>query len=539
MTLLVLSGMGGIAPRVTPELLPDGKAQTASNVRLHKGGVAALRAPSTVATPTKSGTAVTIHRFGKNQPEGQYWFKWTTAVNVARGPIAGDTEEKTYYTGDGVPKETSSTMALTGGTDYPVGYHNLKLPAPTAAPTLTQVSGAGPALEEQRAYVYTNIESFSGQVKESGPSPAAIGTADASHLLRVSGFSAIPSEGPHDIIGRRIYRSVTSSSGTDYYLVKTVLLTDTPNDSVTDDTADTSVGEALPSLYWDTPPDDLAGLVTLPSGAMCGFSGKEVCFSEIGMPHAWPDKYRLTADYNIVAVVPMGQGVIVLTDGYPYFINSGDPSSAQMIKLDEEQACVSARSAVAFGGGVIYASPDGLVMITSSGAKILTDALYDREAWQSLTPSGIFAAKHDGRYYGFLASGGFILDSDGNFTTHDVTATACYVDPVLDQLYIAVGTAIQKWDAGAAKTHTWKSKKYRLPAPTSFGAAQVIATSYSSLTFKIYVDGTLKHTQTVTSSAPFRLPAGYRSSLFEFELSGTDQWTSCNVASTMEELKGV
>ena len=67
----------------------------------------------------------------------------------------------------------------------------------------------------------------------------------------------------------------------------------------------------------------------------------------------------------------------------------------------------------------------------------------------------------------------------------------------------------------------------------------MIATSYSSLTFKIYVDGTLKHTQTVTSSAPFRLPAGYRSSLFEFELSGTDQWTSCNVASTMEELKSV
>ena len=31
---------------------------------------------------------------------------------------------------------------------------------------------------------------------------------------------------------------------------------------LTDNAGNTGVGEALPSLYWDTPPDDLAGLVT-------------------------------------------------------------------------------------------------------------------------------------------------------------------------------------------------------------------------------------------------------------------------------------
>ena len=87
--MLLLQNMSGIAPRLTAELLPENVAQTALNVRLHKGGVAALRAPLTVATPSKAGTAKTIYRFGQNGGEALYWFKWTTPVSVARGPVAG------------------------------------------------------------------------------------------------------------------------------------------------------------------------------------------------------------------------------------------------------------------------------------------------------------------------------------------------------------------------------------------------------------------------------------------------------------------
>ena len=534
--IIPLTGMGGVAPKITPELLPPNLAQTALNVRLHNGGVQSLKAPVTVATPTKAGSAVTIYRFGKNQPESQYWFKWTTPVSVARGPIAGDTEETTYYSGDGLPKKTRFGLATSSGTDYPVAYFNVKVPAPTGAPTLTPEAGTGPVVAETRAYVYTNVTAWG---EESAPSPASLADVTSTTVIRLSNFTAFPT-GSYDFSSgsacRRIYRSVSSSSGTNYYFVGEIL----PGVTNWADTTDiASVGEPLPSLDWDTPPDDLSGLIALPSGALCGFSKKEVCFSVIGAPYAWPQKYYLTCDYNIVAVAAMGQGVIVLTDGYPYFINSSDPESAQMIRLDEEQACVSARSVVAFGGGVVYASPDGLVSITQSGTTILTKDLYDNETWRALTPANIFAVKHDNRYYGFLASGGFILDTSGNFTFHDVTATSAYVDPVLDQLYVAVGTTVQKWDNGTAKTHVWKSKRHNLGKPVALTCAQIKANAFTNLTFKMYVDGVLKYTKVVTSAEPFRLPSGFRSRIYEFEISGADHWTSAYVAGSMEELKGV
>lgn len=530
--MLTLSNMSGVAPKITPELLPDQAAQLALNVRLHNGGVGALRAPVTVVTPTKAGPCTTIYRFGKNAGESLYWFKWSTAVNVCRGPIAGDTEERTYFTGSGAPKKTKFDLATQSGTDYPMAAYELGVPAPTAAPTLTQVAGTGPTVEEQRAYVYTNVTSWG---EESAPSPPSIGAATAALLLQVSGFSALPT-GQYSIISRRIYRSVAAATGTNYYLVKEI---PAATASVVDDTAITAIGEPLPTIDWDVPPADLAGLIALPSGALCGFSGKEVCFSVIGAPYAWPQMYRLTTDYNIVAVAPMGQGVIVLTDGYPYMINTGDPESAQMIRLDEEQACVSARSVVPFGGGVLYASPDGLVMVSSGGVSLITKEIYDREKWQALTPANIFAVKHDSRYYGFLAAGGFVFDVAGHLTFHDVTATAAYVDPVLDQLYVAVGQDVQRWDAGSAKTHTWKSKRWNLGSLTMFSCAQIKANSFADLTFKLYVDGALAHSQSVTSADAFRLPTLGRARLYEIEITGTDHWTACAVAGSMTELKNV
>jgi hypothetical protein len=52
--------------------------------------------------------------------------------------------------------------------------------------------------------------------------------------------------------------------------------------------------------------------------------------------------------------------------------------------------------------------------------------------------------------------------------------------------------------------------------------AKVSADSYSSLTFKLFADGSLKHTQTVTNSEIFRLPGGYRAKAFEIQLEGID-----------------
>ena len=50
----------------------------------------------------------------------------------------------------------------------------------------------------------------------------------------------------------------------------------------------------------------------------------------------------------------------------------------------------------------------------------------------------------------------------------------------------------------------------------------VLCFSYSpNPTLKLYADGVLKHTQTVTDGEVFRLPSGYKASEFEVEVSGS------------------
>ena len=65
-------------------------------------------------------------------------------------------------------------------------------------------------------------------------------------------------------------------------------------------------------------------------------------------------------------------------------------------------------------------------------------------------------------------------------------------------------------------------KSFIQTEPISPGVAKVSADSYNSLTFKLYADGSLKHTQTVTNSNIFRLPGGYQAKAFHIILEGTD-----------------
>jgi len=139
MAVLQIKSFGGISPKVPPRYLQDSQAQTALNSSLFNGALQPLQdIGSAVATLAKTGVPQTIYRFGQDVvSDSQYWFHWTTDVNVCRGQISGDTSEWTFYTGDGIPKGTYSTIALSGA-NYPAVSRPLGLPAPdlalTAAP---------------------------------------------------------------------------------------------------------------------------------------------------------------------------------------------------------------------------------------------------------------------------------------------------------------------------------------------------------------------------------------------------------------------
>jgi hypothetical protein len=539
MAALQIKSFGGISPKVPPRYLQDQQAQTALNSVVFNGALQPLSdVGSAVVTLTKVGTPLTIYRFGQSiVSDTQYWFHWITDVDVCRSQIAGDTSEWTFYTGDGTPKATYSTIALSGA-NYPAVSRPLGIPAPVSAAILT-VTGTPTEtadIPETRTYVYTFVNKESGYDFESAPSEASL-SADVriGQSVTVGSFAAVPSG--YTVTHRRIYRS---TSGVFLFVAEIALATSSYSDSILAE----DLGEELPSLTWLPPPDTLKGLINLPGGVMAGFTGRDVYFCDPYHPHAWPIQYMQSLDYPVVGLGRMDTTLAVLTTGSPYFIQGSSPDSMVVVKSDLEQACVSKRSIVSFNGTVIYASPDGLVSLSPSGSKLITEQYFSRAQWQSaFVPTSIHAYQQDMKYIAFyddgVTAGGFIYDlTSGQFILHTIYATAGYNDLQGDKLFTAFSDRqVKIWLSGSFLNYTWKSKKFTMPQVVSFSCAQIEAETYP-VTAKFYADGALVHTQTVASRNPFRLPVS-ASRDWEFQIEGSSEVFSFSVAQSFEELAGV
>lgn len=537
---LTLRAFSGIAPRLDPRRLGDLNAQTAKNCDLRSGTLRALNGTSAVWPLTKAGTIKTIYRFGQTvSDESLYWFHWPDEVDVARGQIAGDTDERTYFAGDstfGHPRVTKASIALTGGTTYPMASYRLGVPAPASAPTIGGVTGTGSGSIETRAYVYTYV---TGDGEEGPPSLPAIANAQEGQSVSLTGLATSPGA-EYNITSKRIYRTVsTDASPTDYQFVTQISAATT---SYVDSLLAVDLGEVIPSLDWDPPPAGLRGLINLPNGMTAGFLGNDVYLCEPYRPFAWPLKYVQSVDTPIVGLGVFAETLVVLTRGFPHIMYGSDPNTFGGRRSELAESCVSKRSIVSMSGGVIYASPNGLVMIGPSGGQLLTDNIIDKEFWTSLNPSSIHACHYDGRYIGFYdngTQGGFQLDpGDPNqpFTMFDAYALAAYTDMVRDSLYLNISGTVRKWDSGGSPyTYTWRSKVFETSGQQTFAWGQVIAGQYP-VTAKVYADGVLIHSQVVSSADPFRLPPSLAKD-WEVELTGTYDVTAVYLAQGIDELK--
>lgn len=137
MAYFKLIRFGGIAPRYSPRLLKDTLATTATDVNLESGRLVPITdnsttnpssGVSTLANTTKNG----IYKY-TDSPER--WLQFDEDVDVVRGPIAGDTNDTIYWSGQSFPRMGRSSVILSGA-PYPTGFYRLGIPAPTAAPTV-------------------------------------------------------------------------------------------------------------------------------------------------------------------------------------------------------------------------------------------------------------------------------------------------------------------------------------------------------------------------------------------------------------------
>lgn len=401
---------------------------------------------------------------------------------------------------------------------------------------------------------------------------------------------------PFGTCTKRLYR--TSGTTSQFQLVAEDISATTYDDTLTDANI---LGDELISADWDMPPVDLAGLRVHPSGALVGYSGNELCFSEPYQPHAWPTAYRLRANYNIVGVGVFGSSVGVATEGVPYLALGSEPGQMVMDKAtDAGLPCLSARGVVSTLTGVVYPSASGLVQVDDSGARIITPALYNYQQWEALNPSLMFGTHNNGTlYYAATPSNENtrILLFGQLHTTCTVQPTALYADQQNGLLYYVVGSTIYAFDRPTKQymSTDWYSKEFLLPEPRTMTAAKIIfdtqlsteqlaalqdlydatvtanqalaaagnlggelnadalnvyglndsalaplpelSNTAAEVSFSLYVDGELKYSTIVSGTRPFRLPSDYRGTRFSVRVNSRCIVRAVELADNPTELK--
>lgn len=524
----------GIFPKMNPSMIVDNASTKAENCILGNGDARPLRAPVQVATTPRAGVKKAMFRLGNSSPETQYWLTWNTDVSVARGPIAGDTSERLYYTGDGKPKMTYFPIATQGGTIYPTGWRELGVPAPST-PLVATINTNGPEEAAQQVLVY--VVTFVTDLGEEGPPGPASAAVTVNEGAKVNLTSIpVPSAGATTITAKRIYRSLSSANAADY-----LFLTELPAGATSflDTAGSDDLNEPLATLDYAPPPDGLDGLTGMQNGIMAGFMGNDVYFCEAYMPYAWPTKYSMAVDYKVTGMAAFGQSLVVGTTGIPYLFTGVDPGNMSMERVDFNQSCLSRKSMISVGSGAVYASPDGLCYVGIGGARILTDKHYSQSQWQALNPASMQCYFQDGRIIILYDNGtkaSLVLNfDDGSLTTSTIWGDCGFVDPLFGELYLMQGSSIVKWDSGNPLTMTWRSKRIDCGDGFQPAAAMVQAETYP-VTVRYYRNEALFWERQVTSSQAFRLPAG-RSDTINIEVVADNACRRIALATSMNELR--
>ncbi len=589
MAVFRLENFAGIAPAKSARLLQGGLGQKAENMTFSSGRITPLKADTT-HTVLSSGLIQSIH-FYERVGQAPTLFQFTDQnVQVLESPVARDTYERAYWTGDSFPRMGAYSGMVSGSGPYPNVSFRLGVPAPSAAPTVSYDTTSQPASTTEEvqdfAYVFTFVTGFGEEGPPSDPSTVITWTSPQVIKVEMPSTSN-PSTSNHNLgsgARKRVYRANAGSSAAFFQLVADVPYTQT---SITDNKASSALAEVLPSEGWIGPPDDntslypdgpMQGLIAVGNGVFCGFAGTRLCFSEPFLPHAWPIQYRITIENEIVGISATNNGVIVMTKGFPYFVTGTDPAAMTAIQVDVAQSCVNKKSIVDMGEYVLYAGPDGLVQVSNTTGQVISREFISAAQWNAdFYPTTYKAFLYEGLYVAFWTNisgptyGGWIFDPrrpETAFSTftmddnvsggfhHKSTGKLYYIDDADLKEFQGDPTNERGYLTGINGA-TYKSRIF-VSQPTSMGALKIKAQGYP-VDFKVWADGTCIAEQTMvydtstgqhsilTSTTPSgatgslgaspiaRLPANHGTE-WEVEVSSPHEIDEVVLASTVAEL---
>lgn len=530
---LTFQQFSGIAPRIAPRLLPATLAQEALDVKLWSGELRPHYADEILQYIPSNIQSIYRYKW-KNKKYN--WLMWPYETRVAKGPVYDDENNRIYFMNQGGFFVTDSS--LLEDRDYTNGLDESGTPyytagIPRADYSIMSVSGSGSGDIEARSYIVCYVRQWPDGTIDVGKSSEPYATSwDAAarrtidvrpgQTVKISvnniSDTDIAKTGVNKVY---IYRSEVTSSGqalysyVDQFDINPSHVTNNPNATwntggwyeYLDKKANTQLGEACPSIYWDPPVDGLKGLVSLQNGLFAAYKDSTVYVSDWNAPHAWPYEHTVTIDYPIVGLGSFGNTIVVCTEAAPVLIVVQDPTNPTTKAIQENCPCVSADSIVNTRNGVIFASQNGLVLINSTSPTFITEKLLTQDEWLPLHPESLKGAFLNNTYYGFFTNptdtaAGFIFDLDSYtystvynsivssglvFTTQP--AKVVYNDIEQTQLYVCYplenGTQYSLCsfasDSRINKSFRWRSKVNVSPQGLfNLSAARVMMTSQSS-----------------------------------------------------------
>lgn len=489
----------------------------------------------------------------------------------------------------------------TNGVQFTQTYTN---GAPATAPSVTankpdwQIWGnlSGDSIFEARAYTYTWLTEYGEEGPPSGPT-LLDGWSNATWTLTLCSPEAGDMGVDRNIVSKIIYRTVTGVGGqTTYFYVATIpVLQETYVDILPDSTV--ALNNQITSETWFPPPVDLQGILSLPNGIAVGFRVNEVWFSEPYRPHAWPPGYVLTTEFPIVGLGMAGQSVAICTQGTPYVATGVNPANMALTKVMIPEPCISRGSIVGGDTGVIYASNNGLILVSQSGqASNVTELWITRERWRELTPAKhLRAIKLATSYFAFgtvsgvdlsVARHGFTVELSSSdqqsFTIWpqpgghrigfaQLTAPeAIDVKNVLVDPWTGVGLLIRGGgvyyydfaDTNPTVTpYKWRSKQFQARAKSNYAAmrvffsvpdstpaqnairnvdsVQVLANDQYGIV-RVYANDVLVTTRELrTSGELLRILSGFKAEFWSWEIEARVIVSNMQVATTVKELAGI
>lgn len=563
--------------------------------------------------PASTSATVKYHAVVYNDLNGKP-FQLLGAGDEVVGVTAGTAAASTFTNSVGVSANQNywvgifadesiyvTTANLNGeGEAYGATYTNgppESIPGSTTGPTWqvwTDLIGA--SVFSARAYLYTWVTAYG---EEGPPSEPAILNGWSNGVWTVSLYTPTPENMGVDrnITKTRIYRSISDQYGRgSYFLVAEIpVAQEIYTDVLSDDVV--SLNSQLVSLFWYAPPAELKAMLPFPNGITVGFKANEVWFSEAYRPHAWPPNYVLTTEFPIVGIGVCGQSIVVCTQGSPYLVTGTHPSSMALTKINLPEPCLHRGSIVATDTTVLYASQNGMIQISQSGAGgNVTEGWISRERWQELVPQKqVRAVKHATSYFAFgckmgddtsVAKVGFTIELSNEDQTsftiwpqpggHRLGFSQMYTPNGFDienvQLDAWTGTGLLIQDGWVyyydftdvdpvLTAYKWRSKTFQQTARKNFQALRVWftvppntpaqierdvrepqpelgANQYGII--RVYVDGEVWTTRELRSSGELlRIYSGIKGEQWQFEVEGRVNVSNLQVATSVKELAQV